>query len=304
MRILAILLAAAAASTLNRTPSPAMAAAPAPASAEAEVRLPHISIVKRGHGPAVVLLPGLASPRGVWDGVAPDLARDHTVYLVQVNGFAGDDPGANLGAGLLQGIVADLNAYLANEKAGPTLFIGHSMGGLTAVLFAKTHPDQVRRLMIVDALPFFPVLMDPNATVDQARPIAAMMRDRVLATYGKPADPAVVEANVKGLALKPESLVRMKAWAAAADPRVTAGALYDDMTTDARPLLPTIKAPIIVVVPWSDSAFGRERTLAFYSRQYAGALNVRYADIGDAGHFVMLDQPARFAEEVKRFVAE
>ena len=92
MRILAILLAAAAASTLNWTPSPAMAAAPAPASAEAEVRLPHISIVKRGHGPAVVLLPGLASPRGVWDGVAPDLARDHTVYLVQVNGFGGDDP--------------------------------------------------------------------------------------------------------------------------------------------------------------------------------------------------------------------
>jgi pimeloyl-ACP methyl ester carboxylesterase len=181
MRILAILLAAAAASTLNWTPVPALAAASVAAPAEAEVRLPHISIIKRGHGPAIVLLPGLASPRSVWDGVAPELARDRTVYLVQVNGFAGDDPGANIGAGLLQGIVADLHTYLAKEKAGPALIVGHSMGGLTALLFAQAHPDQVGRLMIVDALPFFPVLMDPNATVDQARPVAAMMRDRVLA---------------------------------------------------------------------------------------------------------------------------
>ena len=304
MRIIAILLAAAAASTLNWSPHPAHAAAPAATSAESEVRLPHISIVKRGHGPAIVLLPGLASPRAVWDEIAPALARDHTVYLVQVNGFAGDNPGANVGPGILEGIVADLHAYLAKETSGPTAFVGHSMGGLAALLFAKAHPDQVDRLMIVDALPFFPVLMDPNTTVEQARPIAAMMRDKVAASFGKPADPALVEANVKGLALKPESLARMRLWAVAADPRVTAGALYDDMTTDARPMLPAIKAPITIVVPWSDSAFDKERTLAFYRRQYSGAANVRFADIGDAGHFVMLDQPARFAEELKRFVAE
>lgn len=300
MCILAILLAAAAASTLNWTPGPAVAAT----TAEAEVRLPHISIVKRGHGPAVVLLPGLASPRAVWDGVAPETARDHTIYLVQVNGFGGDDPGANLGAGVLDGIVTDLHGYLTKEKAGPVDFVGHSMGGLTALLFAQAHPDQVERLMVVDALPFFPVLMDPNVTVEQARPVAAMMRDKVAAAYGKPVDPVAAEANVKGLALKPESIARMKAWSAAADARAIAGALYDDMTTDARPLLPAIKAPITIVVPWSDGGFGREQTLAFYGRQYAGAANVRFADIGDAGHFVMLDQPERFAEVLARFLAE
>ena len=39
----------------------------------AEQRLPHISIVERAREPAVVLIPGLASPRAVWDGVAPSL---------------------------------------------------------------------------------------------------------------------------------------------------------------------------------------------------------------------------------------
>jgi pimeloyl-ACP methyl ester carboxylesterase len=82
--------------------------APAPAAASAETRLPHISIRSIGHGDPVVLLPGLATPRAVWDGIAPELARGHRVLLVQVNGFGGDDPGANLHEGILAGAVDDL----------------------------------------------------------------------------------------------------------------------------------------------------------------------------------------------------
>lgn len=300
MRTIAILLAAAAA--VPTFSSAAEAAATERVVQSSEVRLPHISITSVGSGDPVIFIPGLSSPRATWDQLVAELAARHRLILVQVNGFAGDDPGANLQPGILPGIVADLHNYLRSEKIGQARLVGHSMGGLAALLFAHEHPDQVHALMIVDALPFFPVLIDPNATPEQAKPIAAMMRDRVAAAYGKPADPAMIEANVKGLALKPESIARMKAWAAAADPRVTAGALYEDMTTDARPLLPGIRAPITVVVPWSDGAFGRERTLAFYGRQYAGAANVCFADVGDSGHFVMLDQPEAFRAALREFL--
>ena len=64
-------------------PLPAHAAAGAAAT---ETRLPHISVVKLGHGNPVVLIPGLSSPRAVWDGVAPVLARTHTVYLSSSTG--------------------------------------------------------------------------------------------------------------------------------------------------------------------------------------------------------------------------
>ena len=64
------------------------------------------------------------------------------------------------------------------------------------------------------------------------------------------------------------------------------------------------KPPITLVVPWSDSAFGKDRTLAFYGRQYAGATNVHYADIGDAGHMVMLDQPQAFQAAAEVFLAK
>ena len=44
--------------------------------------------------------------------------------------------------------------------------------------------------MVVDALPFFAVLMDSSATADSVKPMAEMMRTKVASGYGKPADPA------------------------------------------------------------------------------------------------------------------
>ena len=295
MRVPALILAACAAATLNWHES-------AHAAPSVNERLPHISIQVSGAGDPVVLIPGLSTPRAVWDGVTPELARKHRVLLVQVNGFAGEDPGANLQPGILDGIVADLSSYVASHKPGRVRFIGHSMGGLAALKFAKAHPDQVDRVMVVDSLPFFAVLMDPNATADAVKPAAEAMRAKVASAYGKPVDPAAVEANVKSLALKPESLALMKKWGAAADPRVTAEALYEDLTTDIRPDLASIKTPVTLVVPWSNTGFGEERTLAFYKHQYATLPNASIIGVAEAGHFVMLDQPQEFATAVANFV--
>ena len=300
MRVFAMIMAACAASTLSWT-GPAHSA-PTSSAAVAGERLPHISVQSIGSGSPVVLIPGLSTPRGVWNGIAPELARTHRVILVQVNGFGGDDAGANLQPGILSGIVADLHGYIASHHLGRVRMIGHSMGGLATLIFAKAHPGEVDQAMIVDSLPFFAVLMDPSATPASVKPAAEMMRAKVASGYGKPVDPATVEANVKSLALKPESIAQMKVWGAAADQRVTAQALYEDLTTDIRPELGGITTPVTLIVPWSDTGFGEERTLAFYKRQYATLPHLNLVGIGDAGHFVMLDQPQKFAAAVGAFV--
>ena len=146
------------------------------------------------------------------------------------------------------------------------------------------------------------MLINPSATIDAVKPMAETMRAKVASSYGKPADPATVEANVKSLALKPESIARMKTWAAAADPRVTSQALYEDLTTDMRPQLGSIATPITVIVPWSTQGFGEERTLGFYKKQYAALPHASFVGIAEAGHFVMLDQPQSFAAAVADFL--
>ena len=288
------------------TPLPAIAkAAPAIARSNPEVRMDHISIVTMGKGSPVVLVPGLASPRAVWDEVAADLAKTHRVYLVQVNGFGGDAPGGNLKPGLLDGIVADLSAALARDHAGPVRYVGHSMDGLVGLMFAKAHPKQVERLMIVDALPDFAVLLARGGampTTAQIEGAASMMRTATAARYGKPMSAEEIAAGVDSMALTEAARVRMRSWGAAADARVAGQAVYEDMTTDLRPALPLIATPMTVVVPWTASSFGKDRTMAFYATQYKGAPKVDFVPIAEAGHFVMLDQPAAFSAALDAFL--
>ncbi|UYY58250.1 alpha/beta fold hydrolase [Sphingomonas sp. S2-65] len=269
------------------------------------IQMDHISVQIVGKGSPVILIPGLSSPRAAWEGVTPELARNHTVYLVQVNGFGGDDPRANLRPGILDGIVADLRTLIAERKLRKPAVVGHSMGGLAGMMLAARHPESVGKLMVVDALPFFSVMMAPpgsEVSVAMVEPRAAQMRDAVAAGYGKAPDPAAAEANVAGLTRKPErSLAKMKAWAMAADPRVSAQAMYEDLTTDMRPELTRIRAPLTIAYAWNDVYPRGAQAEAFFRAQYAGAAGARFVAIGDSGHFIMLDQPEAFARALAAF---
>ena len=183
--------------------------------------------------------------------------------------------------------------------------VGHSMGGLVAMMLAKSHPQDVGKLMIVDSLPYFAVLMAPpgvDPTPAMVAPQAAVMRDRIVASYGKPLSADAAEAQTKGLALKPGSIARMKAWAAAADPRVTGQAMYEDLTTDLRGDLAGIATPITLVYPWNAAGPPKPMVDAFYRKQYATAPHITYVEIGDAAHMVMLDQPDAFRAALLHFV--
>ncbi|KQS03512.1 alpha/beta hydrolase [Sphingomonas sp. Leaf357] len=270
------------------------------ATAPTVTQMDHISVSVSGNGSPIVLIPGLSSPRAVWDGVVPDLAKTHRVYVVQINGFAGDAPGKNLGPGLIDGVVADLDRLLVKTKATDAKLVGHSLGGLVTLKFAKAHPDHLQGAMIVDSLPYVGEIFVPGATVAMLEPRAKAMRDAMVASYGQPANAAVAEGTANGLALKPESQAKVKAWFLATDPRVSGEALYEDLTTDLRGDMADIKTPLTIVYPWN-ARLPKDRADAAYRGAYAKAPNVRYVDIGDAAHFVMLDQPAAFAAALKDF---
>jgi pimeloyl-ACP methyl ester carboxylesterase len=281
----------------------ALSAPSAPAAGTvADIQMDHISVKVIGQGSPVILIPGLSSPRAVWDGVAPDLAKRHSVYLVQVNGFGGDDPRANLEPGILDGIVADLHRLIAERKLGGVALVGHSLGGLVTLMLARDHPGDVGKAMIVDALPFIGTIFAPGATPEAIRPQAAMMRAQMAGLYGKTVPDAVLQAIARRNARKPESQRMVAAWSAEADMRVSGQALYEDMQTDLRKDLGRIAAPVTVIVPWTDERGGEIPTLDVYRAQYAGLRGIKLVGVGDSGHFVMLDQPVAFARELAVFL--
>ena len=294
MRIFALMLAACAALTLDW--SAAHAAVPA---SQAETRLGHISVVKSGTGPAIVLIPGLSTPREVWSKFVPELVKSHTVYSVQVNGFAGDAPAPT--DALLANAVGELHSLLERDKAGPAKIVGHSMGGLMAMMLATEHPSDVSAVMIVDAFPFAGVMFDEKATAESVRPMAAMLRTRMEGGYSGPHGEASAAATADGLTAKAESAEQVKAWILKADPKVAAAAMAEDLVLDLRGRLGVLSVPVTVVHP--AEAMGRDAaaTAAFYRAQYAGAPNIRFETVADSAHFVMLDQPEKFGAILHAF---
>lgn len=272
----------------------------------AEQRMPHISIValgeaKPGREP-LYLIPGLSSPRQVWDGIAPDLAKDRQVLLVQVNGFGGDDLGANGKPGMTDGIIADLLADATKRGAKRPAVIGHSYGGLIGMMLAARHPDRVGRLLVVDTLPFFGKLFDPAATPARIAPRAEQLRamtvagaERMKAMPAVTSDPGGIWSNT------PEGRIKVANWSLKADQRAVAQALYEDLVTDIGPELGKVTAKPFTVL--YAAGVGEAQAKAVWEPAYAGT-PAKLVAVPDSYHFIVLDQPQRFAAEVKAFLAE
>ncbi len=274
-----------------------------PARAAASFVSDRLSVEVVGAGPDVILIPGFASSREVWRAEAERLKATHRVHLVQLAGFAGE-PWSHGDGPFLEPMVEDLARYVREGGLEQPAVIGHSMGGLTGVLMAQAHPDLVGRVMSVDSLPFFSALFGPQMTVETARPFA----ERTAAVLRAPADEAVFRAQQEQtaatMARDPVARQRMVTWSMASDRQAMAAAMQDVMTTDARPGLAAMTTPVWAVYA-ADAEGGAPAAMAdaLWAREYADLPGVRLVRIDGARHFVMADQPARFAEVVDQFLA-
>lgn len=259
------------------------------------------SVKVTGAGPDVILIPGLLSSGEVWDATAERLSKTRRVHVVTVAGFAGTAVGGNGEGEVIGPLVEEIAAYIRGEGLKETAVIGHSLGGLTGNLLAGRHPDLVWRLMVVDSLPLYWLFMGPAATVEMFRGQAAMARDQILAQSAEAfaaGQRQQVVMMTKGAADQ-ERIVR---WAVASDRSVAARALYDATTIDARPVLPSIRARTTVLYA-CDPPTPPAALDAVYAGAYAGVAGRRLVRIDGSRHFIMYDQPERFAREVEAFLA-
>ncbi len=252
--------------------------------------------------PAILLLPGLTSGREVFDTEAAILAQTHRLYRVQLNGFAGQPAGPNASGAILDPVVEQLHQYILQNHLHPYV-IGHSMGGLVGLMLAKAHPEDVRKLLVVDSLPFYALVFNPQATVATVEPQTKAMRDALLTTTAE-AYAASAQRTATFLVNAPAGQKLVAAESIASDRRVTAQTMYEDMTTDLRPQLPTIKTPTVLLYPYDATLQGSNPAVVdtLYHSAYAGMPNLTFFRVDASRHFMQLDQPTVFDTQVQAFL--
>ena len=253
--------------------------------------------------PDVALIPGLGSSRAVWDGETKLLAPNYRLHILQVDGFAGSPVGANTADGkMLTGIVEELHAYIAANKMHPVV-VGHSMGGLLTLMLADKYPADLTRMVIVDTLPYYAVLFNPAATVETMKPQAEVLKEQVIAA---PADQFALmqQTLVPALVLNPDAQKLIEAADEAGDRTAFAEAMYEDLLTDLRGDVATIKTPMLLVYPYDPASQGADpaKVDALYKSAYAAKPNLTLLRIDGSRHFIMYDQPAKLDAAVEGYL--
>jgi pimeloyl-ACP methyl ester carboxylesterase len=103
-----------------------------------------------GEGPAVVLLHGVAGDRRDWVHVMRKLYAGHRVIAYDAPGFgASAKPFIDYG---LDTMTDFLEGFLDARQLDKVTLVGHAEGGMAALSFASTHPEQVAGVVVISPL--------------------------------------------------------------------------------------------------------------------------------------------------------
>lgn len=281
------------------TPTPS---SPEPAPHAAVVRSTPFGVRVVGHGPAVILVPGLASSADVWNETVAHLKDRFTCYVLELPGFAGRAaPAASAEASFIALVRDGIVAMIRDRHLDKPILVGHSLGGFIAMDVARSQPDVVRKLVIVDALPFLPAAFDPTATSASIKASAPEMRKGML-DGDREAYATRERAMIQAMVTDPANQETVLGWGMASDRKTVVDAMIDLMSTDLRPVLSSITAPSLVIeagAAWGQRAEDIDRR---YRDQYAGLRGVTYAIAEHARHFIMLDDPTYFFAQLDSFL--
>lgn len=275
---------------------------PLVARAEPPFTSDRIAVRTVGSGPDVILVPGLMSSPRLWEAVVA-ATPGYRFHLVQLNGFAGL-PAAGAAQGEVVAPAAEeIARYITASRLVRPALVGHSLGGEIALMIAARHPTLLSRILVVDSFPWLGVVMGPPGATPQslapmAQGMAAGMAQSTAAQWE-----ASVQRQTAGMVRTESARAGVVADGLVSDHGVAGRAMSELVTTDLRPEIGRITIPVTILYAHGDQyPTTPEQTDALFRREYAGLPQARLQRIDGANHFIMLDQPQRFATELATFL--
>lgn len=253
-------------------------------------------------GMPIVMLHGIRGYAETFRGIAEALQPHWRVIAYDQRGRGGSDwdPGQNY---YTDAYVGDLAAIADRLELPQFDLLGHSMGGIAAIVYAAAYPRRVRRMVIEDA---GPGAFDCS---DGARRIRVEL-ERTPTSF-----PSWVAAGDFMRALRPSvteearqqrlQSMLMPAQGGGYTWRYDhAGIAASRLEPDPARVVDLVPHVVALQCPTLVLRGGRSDYLqpGMVERMAAANRNIRWQEIADAGHYVHDDQPQSFNEAVRAFL--
>jgi len=267
------------------------------ATAKFEAGALHVQQISN-KGPALIFIPGLACGPWTWEQTAARLEGKYSVYLLTLPGFDGRKP---VPGATLDSLSRDLATLIETRKIDKPVLIGHSLGGTLSLVFAAQHSDLIAGVVAVEGLPVFP---GTEAMTGDRGPLAAKARAQLAGLT--PAQFAEYQRNYMKMASLDEAVASSIAERSSlSDAGAAAEFAAQLLLLDLRPQLPAIKVPVVEVSPFyapdlAPMNVDEAGKTGYYRALLAGITQLDVVSISPARHFVMLDQPEKFAVALDR----
>lgn len=241
----------------------------------------------RGSGEPIVLIHGLGSYTGDWDGQADALSDQFRVITIDLRGHGESDKPA--GPYTVPMFAADVAGLIRALAVAPAHVVGLSLGGAVAFQLAVDQPALVRTLTIVNSGPSFVASWKIR--------LALLIRIFMLKAFGLKKLGQTIAAR---LFPKPEQEHLRRAFVdhvATNDPRAYEASTRAVVGWTIEERLGEIRCPVLVI------SGDRDYTPVSMKEAYVGKLpNARLEIMADAGHACTIEKPGEFNALLRRFL--
>ena len=139
-----------------------------------------------GSGFPLIILHGLFGMLDNWQTIAKKLADNYLVYIVDLRNHGKSPHHADFN---YESMAEDLQVFMEENWIYEAYIMGHSMGGKTAMQFALSYPDLVKKLIVVDIAPkkyaaghqaIFEALLSLDlSTINNRKEAAAQLKNKI-----------------------------------------------------------------------------------------------------------------------------
>lgn len=274
--------------------------------AQSPARFKDLTVTVTGSGGDIVFIPGLNSAAAVFDEVCAAFSASYRCHLVQLPGFAGNQALSQVEEGFLPVVEQQLVNYIHTHTVQKPIVVGHSLGGFLALKIASNQPSLVQALVIVDSLPFLPATQNPAATAESTKPLAVGMKKNFLSMSDAQYQSGL-PMQLAGMSRDQARMPTLTQWSLDSDRATMAQAMYELYSTDLRPQLADITAPVLIFGAWAAyEGYGTTKPLVdqMFSAQYRELENKTILISDDSYHFIMWDDTQWLLQHMTTFLQQ